>query len=207
MLTQPSASERAKVITHLTEKIASAQAALRDSGGHSVLRRLNSWEYRQTIGDLLGLNVEVWDPAENFPAEVKVDGFDNNGKGLVTSGMLMDHYFAAAEEAIRRATQFGERPERKQYTQQSPFYFDGKAVRAIFRSSSRLTDFDLCRRHRTPICTAGIIAAGTSDSCHWFDREAWPTAACTPSGFEPQPSGACMSMERHWVTFEMEIRW
>ncbi|MEO2033111.1 MAG: DUF1592 domain-containing protein, partial [Planctomycetaceae bacterium] len=123
---QPSADERAKMIDRLTQKITTAHVEFSDTGGHSVLRRLNAWEYRQTIGDLLGLNVEVWNPAEDFPAEVKVDGFDNNGAGLVTSGMLLDHYIVAAEEAIRRATQFGERPESKTYTQQSPFYFGGK---------------------------------------------------------------------------------
>ena len=54
-------------------------------------------------------------------------GFDNNGASLVTSGRLLDHYFVAAEEAIRRATQFGDRPVSKKYTQKSPFYFEGKA--------------------------------------------------------------------------------
>ena len=123
---QPTAEERANVIAHLTRQITRARSELNASGGHSVLRRLNSWEYRQTIGDLLGLNVDVWNPAEDFPAEVKVDGFDNNGAGLVTSGILMDHYFSAAEGAIRRATQFGERPVSTKYAQQSPFYFAGK---------------------------------------------------------------------------------
>ena len=123
---QPTAEERVKTITHLTRQISSAHAELNDSGGHSVLRRLNSWEYRQTIGDLLGINVDVWNPAEEFPAEVIVNGFDNNGAGLVTSGILMDHYFTAAEEAIRRATQFGDRPVSKKYSQQTPFYFKGK---------------------------------------------------------------------------------
>jgi hypothetical protein len=79
----------------------------------------------------LGLNVDVWNPAEDFPAEVTVDGFDNNGAGLVTSGMLMDHYFVAAEEAIRRATQFGERPETRKYTQQTPFYFKGNESKGL----------------------------------------------------------------------------
>jgi len=125
---QPSAGERAKMIDHLTRKLTAAQAELNTTGGHSVLRRLNSWEYQKTIGELLGLNVDVWNPAEDFPAEVKVHGFDNNGAGLVTSGRLMDHYFAAAEEAIRRATQFGDRPASRKYTQQSPFYFSGKSA-------------------------------------------------------------------------------
>ena len=107
---QPSPDERLAMIDSLTRRIETAHAELNTSGGHSVLRRLNAWEYRQTIGDLLGLDVEVWNPSEDFPEEVVVDGFDNNGAGLVTSGMLMDHYLSAAEEAIHRATKFGERP-------------------------------------------------------------------------------------------------
>ena len=128
---QPSAAARRKIIGRVTGMIAEAQAELSDTGGHSVLRRLNSWEYRQTIGDLLGLNVEVWDPAADFPAEVMVDGFDNNGAGLVTSGMLLNHYLSAAEEAIRRATNFGPRPESKNWSQNSPFYFSGKESRDL----------------------------------------------------------------------------
>ena len=91
---QPTAEERARIIARLTQQIAAARTELKGTGGHSVLRRLNSWEYRQTIGDLLGLNVDVWNPAEDFPEEVKVHGFDNNGAGLVTSGRLMGHYLS-----------------------------------------------------------------------------------------------------------------
>lgn len=128
---QPTDEARAKFIAHLTQRITTAHSELNTSGGHSVLRRLNSWEYRQTIGELLGINVDVWDPTEEFPEEVKIHGFDNNGAGLVTSGRLMDHYFVAAEEAIRRATQFGARPTSKKYTQQSPFYFSGKSANGL----------------------------------------------------------------------------
>ncbi|PHR90437.1 MAG: hypothetical protein COA78_35335 [Blastopirellula sp.] len=123
---QPTAEERAKMVAHLTRQVTSANSVLNTSGRHSVLRRLNSWEYRQTLGELLGLNVDIWNPAEEFPAEEIVNGFDNNGASLVTSGRLMDHYFVAAEEAIGRATQFGDRPPSKKFTQQSPFYFKGK---------------------------------------------------------------------------------
>ncbi|HAQ99440.1 MAG TPA: hypothetical protein DCR61_08820 [Verrucomicrobiales bacterium] len=123
---QPSIKERSLMVAHLTRRLATARAELQTSEGHSELRRLNSWEYQHTIGDLLGLNVAIWNPAENFPAEVNIDGFDNNGAGLITSGRLMDHYFIAAEEAIRRATQFGNRPSSRKYRQQSPFYFSGQ---------------------------------------------------------------------------------
>ncbi len=119
--TQPSHVVRQKMIAQLTQKISTAHAKFKNTGGHSVLRRLNTWEYQQTIGDLLDINVDTWNPAEEFPEEVKVDGFDNNGAGLVTSGMLMDQYLIAAEKAILRATNFGTRPEQKKYVQKSPF--------------------------------------------------------------------------------------
>ena len=123
---QPQPAERARVVDYMTRQITAARNRLKATGGHSVFRRLNSWEYRQTIGDLLGLNVDVWNPAENFPSEVTVQGLDNNGSGLVTSGVLLEHYLATAEEAIHRATQFGKRPASRKYVQQSPFYFQGK---------------------------------------------------------------------------------
>lgn len=123
---QPTAAERAAVIDRLTETIQSAREQFSDHGRHSVLRRLNAWEYRQTIGDLLNLNVDAWNPAEDFPTDVKREGFDNNGDALVTSGILLEQYLVVAEEAIRRTTHFGPRPEFQRLTQKSPFYFSGK---------------------------------------------------------------------------------
>ncbi len=130
---QPTAKERALAITFYTNRVAQAQARIQGNSGHSVLRRLNSWEYRQTIGDLLGVNVKNWNPAEDFPEEVEVDGFDNNGAELVTSGRLMEHYFEAAEQAIQRATHFKERPKTKHYSQHSPFYFSGKDANGLVK--------------------------------------------------------------------------
>ncbi|MGB2501776.1 MAG: DUF1587 domain-containing protein, partial [Mariniblastus sp.] len=123
---RPTASVQLAMIEHLTERISAALQKLKSEGGHSVLRRINAWEYQQTIGDLLELNVDAWNPAANFPTDEKVNGFDNNGQHLVTSGILLEHYLAAAEEAIARATQFGDRPVTQKLTQKSPFYFNDK---------------------------------------------------------------------------------
>ena len=120
------APQPSEMSASLTEFISAEAARLADTGGHSVLRRLNAWEYRQTVGNLLGLNVEAWNPAADFPAEVLVDGFDNNGQELVTSGMLLNHYLLAAEKIIEQSTHFDERPQLKLYQQKSPFYFKGK---------------------------------------------------------------------------------
>lgn len=124
---QPPVAERLAMIESTTELVTYGLAELVETGGHSVLRRINSWEYRQTIGDLLDLNVATWNPAADFPKEVVKSGFDNIGSELVTSGMLLDHYFDAAEEAVSRATNFEKRPKFQRYTQKSPFYFQGKA--------------------------------------------------------------------------------
>ena len=48
---------------------------------------------------------------EDFPPEVKMDGFDNNGAGLVTSGLLLNHYLNTASEAIKRSTDFRPKPK------------------------------------------------------------------------------------------------
>ena len=76
----------------------------------TVLRRLNQAEYRNTIRDLLHLDVSQWDPAEHFPDDETVDGFNNNGQALVTSDFLLRQYLATGSEAIRRSTHWEERP-------------------------------------------------------------------------------------------------
>ena len=121
---QPKKAELLAAVDAITQSIADATQRFKATGAHTVLRRLNSFEYRNTIGDLLGLNIEGWNPSADFPPEVRADGFDNISASQVTSGILLDHYFAAAEEAIKRATAFGAKPEMKTYTQKSPFYFE-----------------------------------------------------------------------------------
>ncbi len=123
---QPDKKELLAAVDAITLSVADARQRFKGTGAHTVLRRLNSFEYQQTIGDLLGLNVAGWNPAGDFPPEVRAEGFDNISAVQVTSGILLDHYLAAAEEAIQRATAFGPKPETKSYAQKSPFYFEGK---------------------------------------------------------------------------------
>ncbi len=128
---QPPKAELLATIDAITQSVADATQRFKGTGTHTVLRRLNSFEYSHTVGDLLGLNIAGWNPTADFPPEVRADGFDNNSAVQVTSGMLLDHYFIAAEDAIRRATAFGPKPESKSYVQKSPFYFEGKAARDL----------------------------------------------------------------------------
>ena len=172
---QPAKTEVLAVIKNITESIAEAHPRLAGKGQHTALRRMNSWEYRHTIGDLLGLNISAWNPTENFPPEVKVDGFDNIGAGLVTSGLLLNHYLSAAAQAIERATRFGPRPEIKTYAQKSPFYFKGKEARELpklfqvdrFRFIPETPYTDLYGRHYRgghigfrPLLNQGVAQSG-----------------------------------------------
>jgi len=125
---QPPKPELLAAVDVITASVGEAAQRFKATAPHTVLRRLNSYEYRQTIGDLLGLNVAGWNPTVDFPPESRVGGFDNNAAAQVTSGMLLDHYFVAAEEAIKRATAFGPKPETKTYAQQSPFYFEKRKI-------------------------------------------------------------------------------
>jgi len=128
---QPSQAELLSAIKTLTEDIARARENFVGTSRHTVLRRLNKVEYQKTISDLLSLNIDAWNPAEDFPAEVTAEGFDNDGAQLVTSGLLLEKYFSAAEAAVKRATHFEKKPETKRYAQKSPFYFDGKEAREL----------------------------------------------------------------------------
>ena len=128
---QPSEAEKLAIIDMITQGIAKSREKFSGAGRHTVLRRLNKFEYTNTVSDLLGLNTESWNPSTDFPADITVDGFDNDGAELVTSGLLLEKYFPAAEGAISRATKFESRPESKSYQQNSPFYFSGKESKGL----------------------------------------------------------------------------
>ncbi|MEN9573035.1 MAG: hypothetical protein RL514_890 [Verrucomicrobiota bacterium] len=123
---QPQTAELLAAVDAITASVGEAALRFIGTAAHTVLRRINSYEYQQTIGDLLGLNVAGWNPTVDFPPETRVNGFDNNAGAQTTSGMLLDHYFVAAEQAIQRTTAFGGKPEMKTYAQKSPFYFEGR---------------------------------------------------------------------------------
>lgn len=58
-----------------------------------VLRRLNRFEYQNTVRDLLGVNVDF---QELLPMDNSADGFDNVGESLHVSSFLMERYLEAA---------------------------------------------------------------------------------------------------------------
>ena len=63
---QPSEKERLAVVERITQGISESREKFAGKGSHTVLRRLNKFEYSNTVSDLLGLNTESWNPAADF---------------------------------------------------------------------------------------------------------------------------------------------
>jgi len=70
-------------------------------GGDAPMRRLSLREYRNTIRDLLGDTTTL--AQTSFPADARVNGFDDNATVLTVSGPLQQAYFAAAESLAQNA--------------------------------------------------------------------------------------------------------
>jgi hypothetical protein len=106
---QPSPEERQQIIDWINSlKISDEdcdQLASEESTawfpGYVMSRRLNRWEYENTLRDLLGIDIDV---ASRFPADGSGgEGFDNNGSALFLSAIQIERYLDFADIAIERA--------------------------------------------------------------------------------------------------------
>ena len=66
----------------------------------TIARRLNRFEYANTMRDLLGIDLDV---EERLPVDEIGNGFDNSGDALSVSPLLLEKYFTLAELASLRA--------------------------------------------------------------------------------------------------------
>lgn len=94
---QPSVDSAAAVIDWVTENLAREERARRNSA--IVLRRMNRDEYRNTIRDLAGVDVDV----SGFPQDPSAGGFDNNGQTLSVSPLLLELYYRATGKILDKA--------------------------------------------------------------------------------------------------------
>src|SRR5581483_921794 len=102
---QPTAAEKQRFLASFARAIANGTPQ------GTVLRRLNRREYLNTIGDLLGINMLMFDPTSRFPRDQTADHMDNVGEALVTSGYLLEQYMDAADQAVEKAFRLQERPQ------------------------------------------------------------------------------------------------
>jgi len=117
---QPTPAERHAVELALETKLV-AQASPHAERRATMLRRLNRVEYRDTIRDLLQLNLGSFDPTREFPDDNRVHGFPSDGGKLVTSSFLLRQYLEAADQIVARAVHFEPKPVVQHWNLQPPF--------------------------------------------------------------------------------------
>lgn len=93
--------ERDMLASWITEQIEHAVRVRRSTGGQVVIRRLNRTEYRNTMRDLLGLDLNYG--PNLLPDSPGEDGFTNNGSALGMSALQLESYLEAARSALSRA--------------------------------------------------------------------------------------------------------
>lgn len=99
---QVSADKVKSFVAALTDRLAAAHE-LRGQHDKPRFRRLNRYEYLNTIRDLCGVNIESFDPTTSFPSDGRVHGFENIGDELVISDFLFQRYLEAASVTIDKA--------------------------------------------------------------------------------------------------------
>ena len=90
---KPAETEVHAVTSWIESEIARLDRTAPKDPGRVTARRLNRFEYNNTVRDLLGLDIR---PAEDFPVDPYGYGFDNIGDVLSLSPMLADKYLKAA---------------------------------------------------------------------------------------------------------------
>lgn len=91
--------DKLELLDDLSHAMAAARRSLADQGSDTLLRRLNRREYRNTLRQLLGVEIEV----NELPADTRPGGFDTAGSSLFMSGDQIDQYRALGQEAIHEA--------------------------------------------------------------------------------------------------------
>jgi len=96
---QPDKTAKTEFLDALAQTLVRARKALGDAGGKIVMRRLNRREYKNTIGDLLGIELDVRD----LPDDSGVGGFDTAGASLFMSSDQFEQYLVLGRRALDEA--------------------------------------------------------------------------------------------------------
>lgn len=120
---QPPLDETRRVISTITLLL----SQLNDSKASptTIMRRLNRFEYVNTMRDLLGLRQEFFATTSDFPVDATQHGFDNNGEALSLSDYQLHRYLEVARASLDAASYFGIDPPKSQEWQYRANDFNG----------------------------------------------------------------------------------
>lgn len=93
------ARAKADFLDDLANVMVAARRGLSDQGGKFTMRRLNRREYRNTLRELLGVEINV----SELPADTGTGGFDTAGSNLFMSSNQFEQYLSLSREALEEA--------------------------------------------------------------------------------------------------------
>ena len=159
----PSAEETKQTVDSITKLLLQHESQKRS--GQTVLRRLNRHEYKNTIEDLLGLDLKAVDHTKSFPADESLHGFTNIGEALSVSDAHLEQYLDAADAYLRMAISF--RPPQAPRTRWPNWAYPERETRTpwMYRLSNhanRTIDIgagakDLSRHYALPTISQGLV--------------------------------------------------
>ena len=96
---QPEAAAKADFLDDLANVMVAARRNLGDQRGVITMRRLNRREYRNTLRELLGVEIDVTE----LPPDTSSGSFDTVGANLFMSGNQFEQYQSLGREALTEA--------------------------------------------------------------------------------------------------------
>jgi hypothetical protein len=96
---QPEAGRKTEFLDTLSHVLVTARKVVSDQGGRITMRRLNRREYRNTLRDLLGVEVDTHD----LPPDGGTGNFDTVGGSLFMSSDQIEQYLALGRRALDEA--------------------------------------------------------------------------------------------------------
>ena len=96
---QPAKAAKADFLDDLANVMVAARRSLNDQNGVITMRRLNRREYKNTLRDLLGVEINV----SELPNDTGTGGFDTAGQNLFMSANQFEQYQSLGREALEEA--------------------------------------------------------------------------------------------------------
>jgi len=96
---QPKGEAKADLLDDLANVMVAARRSLGDQKGVITMRRLNRREYRNTLRELLGVEINV----SELPPDGGSGSFDTSGANLFMSANQIEQYQALGREALEEA--------------------------------------------------------------------------------------------------------
>jgi len=96
---QPEGEAKTALLEDLAHVMVAARRSLADQHGVVTMRRLNRREYRNTLRELLGVEINV----SELPPDTTSQGFDTAGSNLFMSSNQLEQYLALGREALTEA--------------------------------------------------------------------------------------------------------